>query len=39
MQHKVMVKVAKAKQRVYEDLCDWLNTKKGDMDLYRLVMA
>ncbi|KAK2922282.1 hypothetical protein Q8A73_001767 [Channa argus] len=36
IQHKVKVGVAKAKQRAYEDLYVRLDTKEGEVDLYRL---
>ena len=37
MHRKVKVEVAKAKQRAYEDLYVRLDTKEGEVDLYRLV--
>ncbi|KAK2921479.1 hypothetical protein Q8A73_000964 [Channa argus] len=36
IQRKVKVEVAKAKQRAYEDLYARLDTKEGEVDLYRL---
>ena len=36
MQRKVKVEVAKAKQRAYEDLYARLDSKEGEVDLYRL---
>ncbi|XP_067349374.1 uncharacterized protein [Channa argus] len=36
IQRKVKVEVAKAKQRAYEDLYVRLDTKEGEVDLYRL---
>ncbi|KAK2890506.1 hypothetical protein Q8A73_018806 [Channa argus] len=36
IQRKVKIEVAKAKQRAYEDLYARLDTKEGEVDLYRL---
>ena len=36
MQYKVKVEVAKAKQRVYDDLYSRLDCKEGQTDLHRL---
>ena len=37
MQHKVKVEVAKAKQRVFNDMYVRLDSEEGETDLYRLV--